>query len=467
MRLRPEPSGSGLSAIALTLVCMGNFLVAFDASALNVALPSMRADLHTGQVALQWVLDGYTIPLAGVLLTAGVLGDRFGSRRVFVLAMATFGLTSLVCALSPGISLLVAARCLQGVSAGVMLPMTLAIISRSFESPAARTKAIGTWGMTGGVALVSGPFLGGQFCQLWGWQSVFLINVPIVTVSIVLALRTIRETSRHLDRGLDFPGQISAVVALICLTAGLIEAGRAGSSASIVTALLVVALLAGALFVLIEMRTAAPMLPPGIFRRVSYRAAVLGGFAFQLAGYGMLFLLSVFVQASWGKEAGAAGLLMLPCTVMWFVGTILTRLLSARFGPRKLLIAGGVLGTVGSAVVIFCGDAATWPLLVLGTGLAGVGAGLTAPSISAAAMLSVDQHYAGLGSGVLNTGRQVGMAVGVAILGALSGVAGMRWGMGLIGAGFFAVAALSAAYLRSLGEEPVTVVAVEAAETTP
>jgi EmrB/QacA subfamily drug resistance transporter len=438
------------AALALAAVCLGFFMVLLDGSALNIALPTIQRDIHGSMAMLQWVVTIYTIPLASVLLTAGSIGDRWGVRRLFSASLLGFTAASLLCALSPSLPVLVAGRFLQGVAAGFLLPTTLAIITRTYPDPIQRARAITTWGATGGLALVAGPIGGGLLTELFGWRSIFLINVPVGLLTTYLAYRYVPETPRRQARA-DLPGQAAAIIALSAAVAYLIEGGPVGWLAPRQLGLLAVFVLASAAFLAIESRSRHPMLPLAVFRRAAFSASITNGFAFQFSGYGMQFMLAVYLQQHWGISAGRTGLYFLPFSVAWVFGTIVVNRRLIGRGPRFLLWTGALTSLIGAALLLGIGGPATWPLLAVATALVGLGCGVFSPSLNAAAMLAIDPSYAGLGSGVLNTARQVGMAMGVALLGSLIAArdaeTGLRTGIILVALCFVAIIALSLAYV--------------------
>ncbi|WP_159671534.1 MFS transporter [Streptomyces mexicanus] len=438
------------TAFALAAVCLGFFMILLDGSALNIALPAIERDVHGSMAALQWVVTIYTIPLASVLLTAGSISDRWGARRLFVFSLAGFTAASLLCAVSPNLSVLVVARFLQGIAAGGLLPTTLTIIARTYPDPIERAKAITVWGATGGLALVAGPIGGGVLTELLGWRSIFLINVPVGLITLYLAQRYAAETLRRASRP-DLPGQLTGIAALSAIVAYLIEGGSLGWASPLPLSLLALAAVAAAVFLVVEARTSHPMLPLAVFRRAAFSASIINGFAFQFGGYGMQFMLAIYLQQQWGLSAGRTGLYFLPFSVAWVFGTIVLNRRLVHRGPRFLLWTGALSSFIGAVLLLGVDDQGTWPLFVLGTALAGLGCGVFSPSLNAAALLAIDPAYAGLGSGVLNTARQVGMAMGVALLGSLIGMhdtlLGLRVSVVLVALCFFAIIGLSVAYV--------------------
>lgn len=435
---------------ALAAVCLGFFMVLLDGSALNIALPSVRDDLDGSMAGLQWVVNIYTIPLASVLLTAGSLSDRLGARRVFTWSLAGFTAASLLCSLAPTLELLVAARALQGFAAGGLLPTTLAIIAHTYPDPVERARAITAWGATGGTALVLGPLGGGALTGLWGWRAIFLINVPVGLVTWWLAVRHVRETPKR-DARPDLPGQIWAMASLGALVSWLIEGGELGWGSPAALALMLATFVCVAVFVAVERRSDHPMLPLAPFRDAAFSASIANGFAFQFGGYGLQFMLAIYVQQRWGLGPARTGLLFVPFAVAWVFGTLgLNRRLLA-LGHRRLLVAGSLTSLIGTVVLFGVADRADWPVFVAATLLVGLGCGVFSPSLNAAALHAVAPAYSGLGSGILNTARQIGMAVGVALLGAFIAVDdalfGLRVGVALVALSFLAIAVLSARWL--------------------
>ena len=447
-------SASRVQALALTAVCLGFFMILLDGSALNIALPAIERDIGGSIAALQWLVNIYTIPLASLLLTAGVLADRVGSRSVFLWSLGGFTAASLLCAISPNLGLLMAFRCLQGIAAAGLLPTTLAIIARTYPDPIARAKAITMWGATGGIALVAGPIGGGLLTEFIGWRSIFFVNVPIGVLALWLCWRHVRETATRDAESYDVPGQVLGIAGLALLVAGLIEGGSRGWGDPLALALLLgcVPTLVG--FFVVEGRTRHPVLPLSIFRKPAFSASIANGFAFQFGAYGMQFMLAIFIQSYWGSSALRTGLFFLPFAVLWTFGTLVLNRVWAGRGMCWLLTVGASTAAIGALLCTAIGDSDTWPVVMAGTALVGLGCGVFGPSCNGAAMAVIDKSFAGLASGVLNTSRQTGMAIGVAALGialsASNSVGGVRIGMIFVAACFVAIAALSRRYLTQI-----------------
>ena len=292
--------------MAFVAICLGYFAIILDGSVLNVAIPAIRADLHASLASAQWVLNAYTLTLAGLLLTAGALGDRIGLRRMLLLGTIVFTAASGACAAAPSVPVLIAARVVQGLGAAALLPATLALIPYLFHDAARRGRATVVWVGIGAGAVALGPLVGGLLIDAFRWRSVFLINVPVGIVSVLLGRISIAETPRH-ERAVDRLGQALAILTLVLVTGGVIRGGESGWTSPVTIALLVAGVLLGAGFVAWERSVREPMLPPAFFanrvRTVAVVCASLMGFLF----YGTLFLMSLYFQELRGWTPGSTG----------------------------------------------------------------------------------------------------------------------------------------------------------------
>jgi EmrB/QacA subfamily drug resistance transporter len=411
---------SAPKAMGLAAICAGMFMVTLDGVALNLALPSIQHEYHGSVSQLEWVVTAYTLPLASLLLTTGALGDRWGARRLFIASLLAFSLTSLACALSPSLAWLIASRVLQGTAAAGLLPMVLSLVAKGWQDKALRARAVNTLAIAGGVAMVVGPLGGGLMTQALGWPSIFLINVPVGLLGAVLARRNLRESPLR-STPLDWPGVVVGSVALTSLMAGLIEGNTLGRTHPVVVALVAVGVLGIGIFIRIEQRVSHPVLPLAIFRNRSFSAAAASGFAFQFSCYGLMFMLALFVQRAWGCSPLQAGMLLLPLAIAMILTALVLNPLLIKRGTRWMLWAGSALATTGGLVAVMISTPDTWPVLVAGTVMMGIGTGIYSPTLNVVATTSVDPAYAGLASGVYNTLRQIGMAIGIAVLGSLVG----------------------------------------------
>jgi DHA2 family methylenomycin A resistance protein-like MFS transporter len=408
---RPAPGGFTLAAAVL-----GFFVITFDAVVVNIALPSVRHDLGGGITGLQWIVDGYTLMFAALLLSAGALSDRIGARRAFAAGLFVFVAASAACGLAPTLGVLVAARFAQGAAAAMMMPSSMALIRQAYPDPGRRARAIALWAMGGAAASSSAPVLGGLL-SLASWRLIFFVNLPVGAVALVLLTRTSR--SPHHQVPFDWAGQVTAVLAIGGLAYGAIEAGVAGFTAPRVVAALAVAVTALAAFVAIQARGAHPMVPPALFRHRTVPVAVAIGFAFVVGYYGLPFVMSLYLQEVRGLSPLAAGAAFLPMMLTGAGLTPFSARLTERVGARPLVTAGLILMTAG--LVILALLPASAPVLALSgiMVLTGLGGPLVMPPVTAVLLTSVPPAQAGTASGVFNASRQVGGALAVAVFGAL------------------------------------------------
>jgi len=394
-------------------------MVILDATIVNVALPAIGRQLHAPVSALQWVVDAYTVAFAGLLLSAGSLGDRIGARRVFNLGLALFTAASAGCAVAPFVAVLVAARAVQGVGAAMLVPSSLALLRGTYRRAAERARAVGAWGAIAGVGAASGPVLGGLLVGALDWRAVFVVNVPVGIGALGLAARHLPAAGESQNGGLDLRGQILAVVSLTALTTGLIEGGAAGWAAplAVVPLLAFVPALLG--FLAVERNAREPMLPLSLFADRTFSAASFVGLAINLGFYGQLFAISLYLQHVRGFSALTTGLALLPEGMFVAVASIVSGRLTARTGPRSAMLVGLSLGALGFAGLIVAGASTSYVILVPPLISVGFGMALTMPAATVAIIEAAPAERAGIASGVLNAARQTGGAIGVALLGTL------------------------------------------------
>jgi EmrB/QacA subfamily drug resistance transporter len=444
-----EATRSSSSSIALAASLLGFFIVTFDAVVVNVALPAIRRDLGAGITGLQWVVDGYTLMFAGLLLWSGSVSDLIGARRTFAVGVAVFGMASACCGLAPTLATLVVARFVQGSAAAMMMPASMALIGHAYPDPRRRAQAIAIWAVGGALASSAGPVLGGVLA-LVSWRLIFVINVPVGVAALALLSRTPASPRRRV--GFDWTGQVSAVIAMGSVTDGAIEAGASGFTAPHVILAFTLAVAAFAIFLRAETSSPHPMVPLSIFRSRNVTASVGVGFAFVVGYYGLPFVMSLYVQQQRGLSPFAAGLVFLPMMI-W--GGLLSPF-SARIAERagiRVVVPGG-LALMACGLALLAAAPATTPIwalaaLMVPVGLAGP---LVIPPVTAVLLNSVPDHQAGTASGVFNTSRQVGGALAVAVFGALLGHGSFIHGLrtSLLVAAVLAVAAA----LPSLRLEP-------------
>ncbi|WSS11961.1 MFS transporter [Streptomyces sp. NBC_01186] len=416
-RERRRGRGPG-AAVAAALI--GFVVITLDVSAVNVALPAMGDSLDGGMSGLQWVVDSYTLFFAALMLSAGALSDRIGARRAYGWGLAVFILASLACGLAPTLGVLIGARVVQGAAAAVMMPTSLALIRQAYDDAARRARAVAVWAAGGAVAMAAGPVLGGLLTSVWDWRYVFLINVPVGAVGVVLLARVARSPRRQ--AAFDLPGQCAAVLALAGLTYAVIEGGHAGYGHPLVLTATGVALAAGAVFVAVEARHRDPMVPLTMLRRRTVAVPVLVGFTVNASFYGAIFVFGLYFQQARGQSALSAGLMFVPMALATAALNLLSPRLTARVGPRTSIVAGQFVLAAG-LLGITATDAGTPTVamiaLMLPVGFAGA---TVVPALTTLMLESVEPARAGTAAAVLNTSRQMGGALGVALFGAFLAV---------------------------------------------
>jgi MFS transporter, DHA2 family, methylenomycin A resistance protein len=412
-------AASSSPRLTLAATSVSYIVVILDTSIVNVALERIAQGLAVGVSGLQWIVNGYTLTFASLLLTGGTLADRWGAKRVYAAGLALFTAASGLCGAAPSLPALIGARALQGIGAALLVPCSLALLDEAYPDAGERAKAIGFWAGCGGAALAGGPLAGGVLIDLLGWRSIFLFNLPIGLAGIWLTWRIAAARRSGGGRRLDLAGQVLAVLALGGLTAALIEGPALGWSSPAILGLWAVAAAAAALFLTVEARRAEPMLPLRLFRAATFSAAAGAALITTLTLFGLVFVLSLYFQEIRRQSPLVAGLAFLPMTAVVTGGNIVSGRWAARAGPRWPLAAGSLAAAAGFAGLLIVGDATPYALLAPALLAIGIGGGLATPAAAAALMAAADRRHAGIASGVLNTARQVGTAVGVALFGAL------------------------------------------------
>jgi EmrB/QacA subfamily drug resistance transporter len=445
------------ASLVLGAALLGFFMVTLDAVVVNVALPTVQRDLGSSISGLQWVVDGYTLMFAALLLTSGVLSDRVGARRAFAGGVLVFTLASLGCGLAAGLALLVVARFVQGSAAAVMMPSSMALLGQAYADPRQRARAVALWAMGGALASSSGPILGGLLTEV-NWRLIFLINVPAGLFALALVRRV--GPSPRRPAAIDWAGQVTAVVGMGGLTYGAVQAGSVGFTHSPVVAAFTLAVVSVAGFAVSQRRGRHPMVPRHLVANRTLRSSALIGFAFMAAYYGLPFLFTLYCQQQRGLSPLATGALFLPMMLTGAALTPLSARLVERVGHRIPIAGGLLLMAAGSlALAVVPASAPTWLLSVLLI-LLGLGGPLVMPPTTGVLLNSVPAHGAGAASGVFNTSRQIGGALAVAVFGALladraSFLHGLR--LSLTIAAIVAVSAAAvAARLRSTQPKEVT-----------
>ncbi|HET6295141.1 MAG TPA: DHA2 family efflux MFS transporter permease subunit [Kribbella sp.] len=417
--------GTARARWVLAATALGSGMAFLDGTVVNVALPAMGEDLNADIAGLQWIVNGYMLMLASLILLSGSLGDRLGRRRLFVVGVVWFAVASVVCAAAPNLEVMIAGRVLQGIGGALLTPGSLAILQTSFRH-SDRGKAVGAWSGLTSVAAAIGPFVGGWLVDSGSWRLIFLINIPLALATVLVTLRHIPETRDEETTGkLDVAGAVLATVGLAGLTYGLISAGDRGFGDALVQVALAVGVLALAVFVEVERRSSHPMLPPGIFANMRFTGANL----VTVVVYGALgtatFLLVVYLQTALGYDALWSGAALLPMTVLMLTLSGYAGGLSERIGPRLPMTIGPLLLAAGFLLMLRIEPGAGYvsavlpAVIVLGLGLVCTVAPLTATVLS-----SVEDHHAGIASGVNNAVARSAQLMAVAAIPLAAGITG-------------------------------------------
>ena len=410
--------------LVLAICCMSLLLVSMDVTIVNVALPSIHSDFDASLGELQWVLDAYSLVIACLLMLSGSMADRFGRRRVFLLGLVVFTSGSALCAAAPSLELLVAARVLQAVGGSMLNPVAMSIIRNVFHDPRERAQAIGIWGAVIGISAALGPVLGGALVDGPGWRYVFLINVPIGIAALGLTTRFVPESRAPHARRIDPVGQILVILCLATLVYGIIEGNGHGWGSPEILACFAVAIASGVGLVAYERRHAEPLIETRFFRSIPFSGATVAGLCAFAGLGGFLFLGTLYLQSARGYSALEAGLFSLPTALMMLLLAPLSgRIVGSRGARWPMLFAGAFLA-VGPLLLVGLDLATPVWLLLLAFLLRGAGMGLANPPISAAAISGMPAAQAGVAGGIASTARQVGFALGVAIVGAATGAGG-------------------------------------------
>jgi EmrB/QacA subfamily drug resistance transporter len=427
----------------LIAVSVATFMLLLDITVVNVALPSIREDLGASFADLQWVIDAYALTLAALVLTAGSLADRLGRRRLFAAGLGIFSVASLLCALAPDPTFLNVARAIQGVGGAVMFAVSLALIAQEFAAGRDRGTAMGLYGATIGVAVAIGPLVGGALTDSLGWESIFYLNVPIGVAAIAITYLKVRESRDPNATRVDWPGVATFSGALLLLVLALVRGNDEGWGSTLIVALFAgsAALLAG--FLAVERRVREPMLPLALFRRRAFTGVQLAAFAVSGSLFALFLYLTLYLQNYLGLSPFEAGLRYLPITVASFVAAPIAGALLSRVPARLLMSAGLAVGGLGLLLMSGIGAGDDWTTLLGGFLVAGAGVGLLNPVIADVAVSVVPKEQSGMAAGINDTFRQVGVAVGIAV-----------WGAIFVGRGADKVAELAAGTPAASGDRP-------------
>ncbi|WP_257251251.1 MFS transporter [Burkholderia cepacia] len=400
-----------------TAACLGFAVVLIDVSVVNVALDALRTAFGAAVTDLQWVVNAYALVFAATLLMAGALGDRLGAKRVFIAGYAIFTLSSIGCGIAHSMETLIAWRLVQGIGASLLVPNSLAVLRVAFDDAAARSRAIGWWGAGGGIALAAGPLAGGLLIATVGWRSIFLVNVPIGLAGIWMTWRFAPDTKAQRGRRLDLPGQLTGAMALAVLTFASTEISALGWRSPVIMGAFAMCVGLGIAFIRLEARNPDAMLPSALWHDRIVRSSIVIGAIANLVFYGIVFTLSLLFQSVWHMTPVRTGVAFLPMMGVLMIMSIASGRLTGRFGARTLATAGLSISAVGylamwPAIAVHSNALLAIPMLLAGSGIA-----LTIPTITDAALAAVSAAQSGVASGLLNTARQVGGVLGVALFG--------------------------------------------------
>jgi MFS transporter, DHA2 family, methylenomycin A resistance protein len=419
-----QTSHPARNALGLAGMCLGTALIVMEANVVNVAIPTIRADFRAGPATVLWAVDAYTLVFAALLLSGGRLGQRIGTRRAYLAGLAVFAAASVAAGFAPAAGVLVAARAAQGVGAALLAPAPLTLITRAYTEPAERARAVAIWVSVGGVAFMVGPLLSGVLVQTIGWRSIFFLNVPVSILTAGLLLAYVPETTRQRS-SFDPLGQLLAVIGLAGVVWGLVESSLDGWASWPVLGGLVGGIAVLAAFLISQRRGAQigrhVLLPPPIIASPRVVAGLLAGFVYNFTLYGMLIVYTFDFQRLRHLTPLATGVAFLPLTaVATATSATIGGRFAYRFGPRASIAVGMAICAAGLAVLSIGATSAPYPLLAFGLATFAFGENLVAPAQTLTVMSFTPDEHKNMGSGALNTARQTGGVIGVALLGAIA-----------------------------------------------
>ena len=406
--------------VILGICSMSLFIVGLDATIVNIALPAIHRSFHAPLSGLQWTIDAYTLVIASLLMLSGSTADRLGRRRVFQCGLALFSLGSLLCAVAPSLGTLIAARVVQAIGGSMLNPVAMSIIRNVFEDPRERAQAIGVWGALFGISMALGPVLGGVLVDSVGWRSVFIVNIPVGIVAIVLTALFVPESRAPRARRPDPVGQLLVIVALAALTYAIIEGPGAGWLSLQTIALFAVSLIAFAGLVAYELRRREPLLEVRFFRSAPFSGATASAVALFMGIGGFLFLNTLYLQDVRGLSPLDAGLYTLPMAGVLVIVSPLSGRAVGRFGTRWPLVGGSIAVIISALILTQVTAHTSFGVLIVAYVLFGAGQGMINPPITNTAISGMPPSQAGVAAAVASTGRQVGVTLGVAVLGSLA-----------------------------------------------
>jgi EmrB/QacA subfamily drug resistance transporter len=427
----------------LIVVSVATFMLLLDITVVNTALPAIHEDLGASFTELQWVIDAYTLSLAALVLTAGVLADRLGRKRVFAAGLGIFTVASALAGFAPDPTFLNVARAIQGVGGAIMFAVSLALVAQEFKPGRERGVAMGVYGATIGVAVAFGPLVGGALVEGIGWESIFFLNVPIGLAALVVTSRHVQESRDPNASRIDWAGLVTFSTALFLLVLGLIRGNEEGWGSTLIVSLLAASGVLMAAFVVIQTRVKEPMLPLHFFKKPAFTGVQLAALAVSSSMFSLFLYITFYLQGYLGHEPLEAGLIYLPLTVTNFFVAAATGALLSKVQARYLMSAGLVMTGAGLLLMGGIDPSQDWAALLPGFILAGAGVGVINPVIADVAVSVVPKDQSGMASGINDTFRQVGIAIGIA-----------AWGAIFLGRGAAKVEELAAGTTAANGDHP-------------
>jgi DHA2 family methylenomycin A resistance protein-like MFS transporter len=456
-----HPAASGLRIFALAT---GFVMATLDVTVVNVAGATIQTRLHASLTELTWIIDGYILVFASLLILAGGVANRVGARTIYMRGMVVFLISSAICAMAPDAGILIAARLVQGAGAALFMPSSLALLVFSFPEKRERTRVLGLWSAIVATSSGLGPTVGGILVSLFGWRSIFLINIPIGLTGIVMTRRYIAGVEGRPGK-LAIPGHVAGILALGGLSFALIEGPQIGWLAVPVLIAYAVTISFAAVLAVGQRRTASPILPWELFRRHGFAGANLVGFLFNFGLFGSLFMLSLYFQHARGASPFRAGIELLPMTILFPIGNIVYSRISARIGNGTLLTLFLAVAGVASLTMVGVTSATPYWLLAIAVGVANSGAGIISPAMTAALVNSAGPENANVAGASLNANRQIGSLVGIAAISVvLRSVPGWDGGadMSFLLVGLVYAAGALAAWLLIVRAERAEIMALQA-----
>ena len=403
----------------LVTICLGTFMLLVDVTIVNVALPDMAVDLHTSFSALQWVVDAYALALAALLMGIGSISDIVGHRRAYIAGLALFAVSSLVCGIAPNVGLLIAARAVQGVGGAAMFATTFALLNSSYRGRD-RGTAYGMWGAVSGASAALGPIIGGLLTQGLSWRWIFFVNLPVSVAAVLMSLRVLSGERPSDRRRVDLPGMAAFTVSAAAIVFASIRSSDDGWISWQVLGLLLLSAVALTGFVSIERRSDHALLDLGLFGNRSFVGIMVAALLVNFAAFAYFTYTSIWLQSLLGLTPIEAGLTGLPLSVAAFLVSAGIGRFLHKSAPGPIIGGGLILiGIGGLLCALFVGADSSWPALVAGFAISGIGVGLATPTLGSSAMASVQPERGGMAAGAVNTARQLGFALGIAVLGSI------------------------------------------------